>query len=418
MHWWWIVAVALLVLAAAVLFRRQWIAPWQELEQLVGQIARGKQPRTFLVGGNRHAWRIAVALEDLLKHQQQLDQQLSSDSAEMRAIFAALTDALVLLDSSQCIRFCNPAFEQLFAGRALSPGTPLLEITRDVSLLESLRMVLERNEATSSELTRSEKTFQLIAVPIVGKGEQGSGIIVIFHDISQLKQTDQIRRDFVANVSHELRTPLSIFRGNLEALLDDENLGREESRHIFSVMKRHSDRLNRLVEELLTLARLEAKETVLQLAPIDAEAFLNRVGRDWSKRLAKKKLSVEIEASDHLAPFRADEFRLEQVMHNLLENAVNYSPEGGRITVSANARDQHVVLSVSDQGAGIPPSDLPRIFERFYRADKARSRELGSTGLGLSIVKHIAQLHGGDVTAESVLGKGTAIHVSLPINGA
>jgi two-component system phosphate regulon sensor histidine kinase PhoR len=230
-----------------------------------------------------------------------------------------------------------------------------------------------------------------------------------------LKQTDQIRRDFVANVSHELRTPLSIFRGNLETLLDEEQLSPEESRHIFTTMKRHSDRLNRLVEDLLALARLEAKETKLQLVPIDLGAFFQHVASDWTKRLAEKNLRIEMQVPADLPTLVADEFRLEQIAHNLLDNAVNYSRPGGRIMMCAEKRNEHLVLSVADEGAGIAPQDLPRIFERFYRADKARGRELGSTGLGLSIVKHIVQLHQGEVSAESQPGRGTTVYVRLPI---
>jgi two-component system phosphate regulon sensor histidine kinase PhoR len=410
--YWWIAGVVLFLLAGAFYFRRQWAGPWRELEELVGKIARGQQPRTFLVSGNRHAWRIGVALEDLLIRQQQLDQKLSQESAEIRAVFAALTDALVVLDASQRVRFGNPAFERLFAGA--QPGTPIGEVVRDADIVETIRAAFEQNDARIREINRAETHFQLVAVPIMREREEAKGVVAIFHDISRLKQTDEIRRDFVANVSHELRTPLSIFRGNLEALLEDENLGREESQYIYSTMKRHSDRLNRLVEDLLTLARLEAKETTLQVAPVDAAAFLNRVARDWSKRLAKKNLKLAVETENDLPLLHADEFRLEQVMQNLLDNAMNYSPEGGKIIISAAARDAHITFSVSDQGSGIAPDDLPRIFERFYRADKARSRELGSTGLGLSIVKHIAQLHGGEVFAESELGKGTTIHISLP----
>jgi two-component system, OmpR family, phosphate regulon sensor histidine kinase PhoR len=411
MHW-WIVAVVFILFATAFYFRQRWLGPWQKLEELVAQIARGQSPRTFLVSGNRHAWRIGVALEDLLNRQQQLDHKVSQESAEISAVFAALTDALVVLDAGQRVRFCNPAFEQLF-GR-VAAGAPIGEIVRDADISETIRAALEKADACVYEINRSQNHFQLVAVPIVRGGEKARGVVAVFHDISRLKQTDEIRRDFVANVSHELRTPLSIFRGNLEALLEDENMGREESRHIYSTMKRHSDRLNRLVEELLTLARLEAKETKLQFAPVDAAAFLDRVARDWSKRLSKKNLRLEVQTENHLPPFQADEFRLEQVMQNLLDNAVNYSPEGGKITVTAAKRDAQIVLSVADEGVGISPDDLPRIFERFYRADKARSRELGSTGLGLSIVKHIAQLHGGDVRAESDLGKGTTVHVAFP----
>ena len=414
MHWWWIAAGLLILVGAMLYFRQKWIGPWQKLEVVVQQIALGHRPRTFLVSGNRHAWRIGVALEDLLKRQQQLDHQVSQESAEMRAVFTALTEAVVVLDHTQRVRFCNPAFEKLFGG--CQPGTPIAEIVRDADIRDTIRAALEQADASAQEIDRASKNYQLVAVPITSEREEVRGVVAIFHDISRLKQTDEIRRDFVANVSHELRTPLSIFRGNLEVLLDDENLARDETRHIYSTMKRHSDRLNRLVEELLTLAHLEAKETSFEFVPMDADAFLHRVARDWSKRLAKKNLRLEVQAENNLPPFRADEFRLEQVMQNLLDNAVNYSPDGGKITVSATKHDDHIVLSVADEGMGISSEDLPRIFERFYRADKARSRALGSTGLGLSIVKHIAQLHGGDVRAESELGKGTTIHVALPVD--
>jgi two-component system, OmpR family, phosphate regulon sensor histidine kinase PhoR len=410
----WIVAAALILALAAWLIRRQWIHPWKELENLVGQIARGERPSTFLVSGNHHAWRIGATLERLLDRQQELDRQLSQGSAEMNSVFGALTDALLVLDRDQRVQYCNRTFEQLFSAGAIARGIHLLEVLRDADTAEIITAAIAERDARGHEITRSGKTFQLVAVPIMDKADQVNGAVVIFHDISKLKQTDKIRRDFVANVSHELRTPLSIFRGNLETLLDEENLRDEEARQILSTMQRHSDRFNRLVEDLLTLARLESKEMKLDLAPIDLPTFVQKLANDWKKRLAQKHLQLKVELPDELPSLVADEFRLEQVMHNLLDNSVNYSPEGGRITISAAARDRQLELSVSDQGPGISPADLPRIFERFYRVDKSRSRELGSTGLGLAIVKHIAQLHRGDVTAESEVGKGTTIHVSLP----
>src|SRR5436305_2177829 len=183
-------------------------------------------------------------------------------------------------------------------------------------------------------------------------------------------------------------------------------------------MKRHSDRLNLLANDLLSLARLESKEANLQLSQINVRDFLEKVTRDWAKRLAAKNLQLELQVPADFPAVRVDERRLEEVVHNLLDNAVKYSHENGRILIQAAAPDQEVALSVHDEGVGIAPADLPRIFERFYRADRARSRELGGTGLGLSIVKHIAQLHGGRVEAESTLGQGTTIRVMLPNSAA
>jgi two-component system, OmpR family, phosphate regulon sensor histidine kinase PhoR len=415
MLWWTLGIALLLVVAAAFVLQRLYLRPWRELEQLLTRIGRGEQPPTFILGGITRARRVGLALEQLLARQRELDRQVSKDAAEVRAVLAALTDGLLVIDSTQHILMCNPAFEQLYGQSRIATGTALLDIIRDSDMIEPIRAALDQARARVAEVTAPDRKrqLQLTAVPITQNGE-ASGVVAVFHDISRLKQADEIRRDFVANVSHELRTPLSIFHGNLETLLEPGDLDEEETRHIYEVMKRHSDRLNLLVNDLLSLARLESKEANLQLAEIKLRDFLEGVTRDWAKRLAGKNLRLELEVPDNFPTLRVDERRLEEVVHNLLDNAVKYSHQNGRILIQAGAPDQEVVLSVRDEGVGIAANDLPRIFERFYRADRARSRELGGTGLGLSIVKHIAQLHGGRVEAESVVGQGTTIRVILP----
>ncbi|MBV9007808.1 MAG: PAS domain-containing protein [Verrucomicrobia bacterium] len=412
---WWCIAAALLVLAAVLYVRGKWVLPWRELHRLVVHIARGEQPATFLVSGNPHAWRIGVALEDMLTRERTLQRDLGEARVEIRGIFAALRDAVVVVDAEQRVRFSNSVFEQLFAGREIPAGATLLDALRDADIAEAVQKTLREGAVSSLDITRDDKTFALSAVPMQDNRGALTGAIAILHDITELKQTDRIRRDFVANLSHELRTPLSIFRGNLETLIDDEELSDEERRYIYAVMQRHANRLIRLLQDLLTLSRLESSETRLELKPIDVDAFLRRVARDWSDRIQQKRLLLRVQTASNLPHFAGDEFRLEQVLHNLLDNATNYSPVAGEIVLGAEIRGDRIVLSVRDEGPGIPPADLPRIFERFYRVDKARSRDLGSTGLGLSIVKHIAQLHGGDVHAESDLGKGTTVALSLPV---
>ena len=245
--------------------------------------------------------------------------------------------------------------------------------------------------------------------------KEGPGAVILFRDITERRRTETMRRDFVANVSHELRTPLSILRGYLETLLENPEQPPAELLRIFEVMERHSNRLNLLVDDVLSLARLEGPGMALDLTTIRPALFLRGIMRDWEKKFAAKQIEAQLEAADDLPPLEADEARLQEVIYNLLDNAVKYSAAGGKITVRANSADGQLDLSVSDNGAGIPAADLPRIFERFYRADKARHRELGGTGLGLSIVKHIAQLHGGSVEAESELGRGTTVRVRLPL---
>src|SRR5438552_6524657 len=417
MHWWIVAIALLLVVAAAFYMQRLWLRPWQELEHLLTGIGRGEQPPTFLLGGPTQARRVGLALEQLLVRQRELDRQVSKDAAEVRAVLAALTDGLLMVDSSQHILICNPAFEKLYGQSPIAAGTPLLDIIRDSDVIEPIRAALDQARARVAEVSSPDrkKQLQLAAVPITHQNGEASGVVAVFHDISRLKRADEIRRDFVANVSHELRTPLSIFHGNLETLLEPGDLDEKETRHIYEVMKRHSDRLNLLVNDLLSLALRESKEANLQLAEIKLRDFLEGVTRDWAKRLAGKNLRLELEVPDNFPTLRVDERRLEEVVHNLLDNAVKYSHQNGRILIQAGALDQEIVLSVRDEGVGIAANDLPRIFERFYRADRARSRELGGTGLGLSIVKHIAQLHGGRVEAKSVVGQGTTIRVILPI---
>ena len=416
MHWWIVAVALLLVVAAALYMQRLWQRPWQELEHLLTRIGRGEQPPTFLLGGTTQTRRVGVALEQLLLRQRALDRQVSKDAAEVRAVLSALTDGLLVVDSTQHILICNPAFEKLYGQSPIAAGTPLLDIIRDSDVIEPIRAALAQVKAQVAEVSTPDrkKQLQVTVVPIIGQARGASGVVALFHDISRLKQVDEIRRDFVANVSHELRTPLAIFHGNLETLLEADDLDEKEARHIYEVMKRHSDRLNLLVNDLLSLARLESKEANLQLAEINLRDFLEDVIRDWKKRLAGKNLRLDLEVPDGFPTLHADERRLEEVVHNLLDNAVKYSHQNGRILIQARAPDQEIVLSVRDEGVGIAAGDLPRIFERFYRADRARSRELGGTGLGLSIVKHIAQLHGGRVEAESAVGQGTTIRIILP----
>src|SRR5881398_49613 len=416
MHWWIVAIALLLVVAAAFFLQRLYLRPWQELEHLLTRIGRGEQPPTFLLSGTAHARRVGLALEQLLARQRALDRQVSKDAAEVRAVLSALTDVLLVVDSTQHILICNPAFEKLYGQSPIAAGTPLLDVIRDSDVIEPIRAALDQAKARVAEVIAPDrkKQLQVTVVPITGQDGGASGVVALFHDISRLKQVDEIRRDFVANVSHELRTPLSIFHGNLETLLEAGDLDEKETRHIYEVMKRHSDRLNLLVHDLLSLARLESKEANLQVAEIKLRDFLEEVTRDWKKRLAGKNLRLELEVPEDFPMVHADERRLEEVVHNLLDNAVKYSPQNGRILIQASAPNQEVVLSVCDAGVGIAANDLPRIFERFYRADRARSRELAGTGLGLSIVKHIAQLHGGRVEAESVIGQGTTIRVILP----
>ena len=258
--------------------------------------------------------------------------------------------------------------------------------------------------------------MEVSSVPMRDDGDSVTGVVILFHDITQLKQLDDVRKDFVANVSHELRTPLSILRGYIETLRDNPDTSPQELSRILEVMERHSRRLGLLVDDILTLARLESVNSDLQLSDVSIAQLFQDIGREWEKKLAEKHLRLVVDLAGELPAVRADEMRLQEIIYNLLDNAVKYSRDGGEIRLMARPHGNEIELSVSDAGVGIAKEDLPRIFERFYRADKARSGEgVRGTGLGLAIVKHIAQLHGGRVEAASQPGGGTTVRVLIPV---
>src|SRR5207253_206122 len=360
----------------------KWIAPWRQVEELVDQIGRGEQPRTFLIHGGAEAQRIGLRIEKIFQDLTQLNKQFAKRESGMQTIFAAMHDALLVVDSKRYVILANETFRKLFALPEISEGTPLLEIVRDATLDRVINDAFDHGGPVRSELTLDGLQIELHAVATKNDAGEITGALVLFYDITELKKMDQVRRDFVANVSHELRTPLSILRGYIETLLDNPKTSREELVRILEVMERHSKRLGLLVEDLLTLAELESPKPDLQLGDVRLTEMLDNVVRDWEKKLAEKRLKAVVElVPDMSETIRADETRLQEILFNLLDNAVKYSRENGEIRLKAGRRDNQIVLSVSDNGIGIPKADLPRIFERFYRADKARSRELGGTGL-------------------------------------
>jgi len=359
-------------------------------------------------------------LETIFARQQELEHQIASRESDTETILGAMEDGVLVVDARSRITLINPTFQKLFELRDPAVGTPLVEAVRHATLDQLIAETLQTGEPIRSELsvadsrTHNERHIEVSAVPIKKADDEMSGAVVLFHDITELKQLDQIRRDFVANVSHELRTPLSILRGYIEVLLDEPETSREELARILSIMERHSKRLQQLIDDLLSLAQLESSQAKLELTVVRLDELFDNVIRDWKEKLAAKDLKMIIDVAPGAFTLLADGKRLEEVLHNLLDNAIKFSHEKGQIVLRGTRNGSEMVLSVADNGVGISKEHLPRIFERFYRADKARSRELGGTGLGLAIVKHIAQLHEGRVEAESEVGRGTTIRVVLP----
>ena len=419
MGWLAFFALAAVMLLAAVALWRKWISPWKDAQELADAVVAQRPPRKVLISGNPEAHKVGLALETLMDGRRELEKRVLESESSVQTVFAAMLDGLAVIDERRGVRLMNREFRRLFEVGEKASGT-LLELVHNAAIdhlaTEAIRSRKAQQETV--ELARGgaePRFFEVSAVPLSEKSVPENGAVILFHDISQLRKVETMRRDFVANVSHELRTPLSIFRGYLETLLDDPHQPPGEILRILEIMERHSDRLNALVEDVLSLARLESPGMELKLSDIDLPEFLHGIMRDWEKRFAAKKLKSHLNFPGTLPRIRADETRLQELIYNLLDNAVKYSNAGGTVFLRVESEGDSLRISVADQGAGISPDDLPRIFERFYRADKSRSSEQSGTGLGLSIVKHIAQLHGGSVEAKSELGKGTTISVLLPV---
>jgi PAS domain S-box-containing protein len=344
---------------------------------------------------------------------------VATESEEIwRAIFSHLDEGLLLLDADVLVRFANDVCRRLFDLRGQIVGQPLHAAFGEPALDALTNTVLREGETEELELSvRRDRITRLLAVRasrLDGFNGEGPRVLLVFNDITSQRGLEEVATDFVANVSHELRTPISILAGYIENLADFPKMPRPEQLEIFEIMQEHATRLKSLLDDLLTLACFESKSDVLDYADLNLHDFLLRLKKDWHPALSSKDMVFVVEVADDAKIIRVDRFRFEQVMHNLLDNAFKYTPIEGHVRVRAVAVDDHVEISVEDNGAGIPEEDLPHIFDRFYRVDKARSRKYGGTGLGLSIVKHIVALHGGTVRAESTLQMSTRVIISLP----
>jgi signal transduction histidine kinase len=258
----------------------------------------------------------------------------------------------------------------------------------------------------------SSRVFVARAAPVVTS--EGCGAVLVLHDITDLHRADQIRRDFVANVSHELRTPLTAIRGYVEALAE-EPLDPDERRKFLEIVSRHTARIERLTKDLLRLARLEAGHEAPEYSPCRVDDLLGSVAADLAPNIEQRGQRIEVTVDSSVGMIVMDPVQLHDALCNLVDNAINYSPPSSVITLDARRHAERVVIAVADRGPGIPPADLTRVFERFYRVDKDRSRESGGTGLGLAIVKHIVERMDGSVRAENRAGGGAVFTVELPL---
>lgn len=343
---------------------------------------------------------------------------LTEEQTKQQTVFNSLVEGLLILDEHGKIQFANPTLEKLFAVKCDIRGLSLSAALSSSALQEIAEETLRTGRVTGFELSlpgHGEQILQINATTFRDPDRAHAGTVFVFHDLTRVKQLENLRKEFVANVSHELRTPLTLIKGYVETLLDGAKDDPAVATRFLQTIERHADRLTFLIEDLLTISRLESGQVLMNFQVLDLHTLAAEVINDLSSRSEERKVALVNEVPPDF-PVRADGDRFQQVLFNLVDNAIKYGRAGGSVRVGARRKSAEFIEGwVADDGPGIPPEAGERVFERFYRVDRARSRDAGGTGLGLSIVKHIVQAHGGEVRLESEPGKGATFFYTLPV---
>lgn len=413
---------ALLGIAAGtlllVILLATWIAsrttrPLRELTQAAGQISRGDLESHLIPETPDEVGQLTQAFNLMAEKLRTEINALETERSKMAAVLQEMTDGVIIVDDDGLIQLFNPAAENLFAmleKDALRHS--LVEVLRNHQIVDLWENCLETGEtqSTTLEITTKRLYLQTVATPL-GDALPGSTLL-LFQNLTRVRQLETIRRDFISNISHELRTPLASLKALTETLQEGAMEDPPAAHRFLQRMETEVDSLSLMVSELLELARIESGRVPLQLSPSRPLEIISDAVDRLRLQAERAELHMQIDCPADLPAVLADPIRLEQVMVNLLHNAIKFTPSGGEITIRARVLDDQIEFSVKDTGVGIPAIDLPRIFERFYKADRARSS--GGTGLGLAISRHLVEAHGGRIWAESVEGKGSTFHFSIP----
>jgi len=375
-------------------------------------------------GGKDEAGELARALNAMAASlQDQLD-EIGRNGTRLQSVLDNMPTGVVMIGPDGKITLYNREAGELLGSSARERvGRSFAEIRQHFELVGLIREGLESSTVVHEEITvyyPEERLLEIHIVPMTAGGDETMGLLLVLQDVTAIRRLERMRSEFVANVSHELKTPVAAVKGFAETLLSGAMNDPETAKSFLTIIQDESDRLNRLIGDILELSKIESRRSPLQFSPIDLTAFLERLTELLGPEAAKKNIELDVDAGQGLF-LEADEDRLGQILMNLMQNGINYTPDGGRVKVraeivgDADGEEESVRITVSDTGIGIPKKDIPRIFERFYRVDKARSRSSGGTGLGLSIVKHLTELHHGTIRVESTVGAGSKFILELPL---
>jgi two-component system, OmpR family, phosphate regulon sensor histidine kinase PhoR len=364
--------------------------------------------------GRDEVGRVANALDQTARQLGARLAEMARDRAHTHAILGGMVEGVVLINAGGRLVLTNPAVRQMLRLPDPVEDRQYVEVVRDPAITAQVSGALRGETPAPVEVQLDgdgRRIFVCNVVPV--PAERGGGAVLVLHDVTDARRADQMRRDFVANVSHELRTPLTAIRGYVEALLDGPPAD-DQARHFLEIIARHAMRMERLVRDLLRLARLDAGQEPLARATCVVASVARGVEHDMETAIGLRHQRLTLEIAPDAETVQADPAKLHDILRNLVENASHYSPEGGLIELSATRQGETIEIAVADRGSGIPDADLSRIFERFYRVDRSRTRDPGGTGLGLSIVRHLVELHGGRAWAANRDGGGAIVAIRLP----
>jgi two-component system phosphate regulon sensor histidine kinase PhoR len=410
-----IFALALALILGSVL-ASQTTGPINRMIQVSRKFSEGDFSRRIFQAPGDEIGELAATLNKMAQDIENKIKEAGAQNQKITAILNSMIEGVIVVDKSGCVISVNHTVEKMFGISAQeAKGRFLLETVRNNDISEALSRVLETAEPISAEISLVlpvRRIFQINAAPVFDN-KSVAGCLAVIHDITEIRRLETMRKDFVANVSHELKTPLTSIKGFVETLLEGALEDPAHNRDFLKIIQEHAGRLDHLVSDLLSLSYLESKEAVFERKSFDINRQTEDVLSGFKAQLKKKRITIVNGLPKGLL-INGDQEKINQVLTNLIDNAIKFNKENGSVKIVSQEAGGQVKIVVEDSGAGIPAKDLPRIFERFYRVDKARSRELGGTGLGLSIVKHIVELHSGNVGVESAEGLGSKFWFTIP----
>ena len=417
-------AFALSLLAAFILavlvsyFAAYFISrPIKEISSTARDIAHGEYAKRIALKSNDEIGDLASAFNYMSEQIKARIEEVTESKSRLEAVFLSMFEGVMVVDTDGFILLINEALKKFLKIEGDVLGKKPIEAIRNLEIQEIVDNSLRSDDGLISQeistLLPEQKVLLVHATPIK-KNKNTEGAVLVFHDVTNLRKLEQIRQDFVANVSHELRTPISSIKGYAETLIDGALKDKENAKDFLKIILSDSNRLANLIDDLLNLSKIESGKLLMETKSHKLRPIVEKVVSSLKGQIENKSITLKIDISKDTPNILVDETRIKQVLLNLIDNAIKYNSPNGKITISAQEVNNFIKVDITDTGIGIPNKDLQRLFERFYRVDKARSRELGGTGLGLSIVKHIVQAHNGDVSVQSVEGQGSTFSFTIP----